>query len=71
MMTKSDTIEAITRLNPTASPVFLAGFSSDDLASYLQRLSSTSKPQNVFSAKAELLPRIDDDAIDHTFDRTL
>ncbi len=71
MMTKNDTIEAITRLNPTASPVFLAGFSSDDLASYLQRLSSTSEPQEVFSAKAEPPPRIDGDAIDHMFDHTL
>ena len=71
MMTKNDTIEAITRLNPTASPVFLAGFSNDDLVSYLQRLSYTSKPQNVFSAKAEAPARIDDDAIDHMFDRTL
>ena len=71
MMTKNDTIEAITRLNPTASPVFLAGFCNDDLASYLQRLSCTSKPQKVVSAKAEAPSRIDDDAIDHTFDRTL
>lgn len=71
MMTKNDTIEAITRLNPTASPVFLAGFCNDDLTSYLQRLSSASLPQNVFSTKAEAPPRIDDDAIDHTFDRTL
>lgn len=71
MMTKNDTIEAITRLNPTASPVFLAGFCNDDLVSYLQRLSSTSKPQNVFSAMAEPPSRIDDDAIDHMFDHTL
>ena len=38
MMPKSDTIEAIQRLNPTASPEFLAGFSADDLARYLDRL---------------------------------
>lgn len=39
MMPKSDTIEAIQRLNPTANPEFLAGFSADDLARYLDRLS--------------------------------
>ena len=70
-MTKNDTIEAITRLNPTANPVFLAGFCNEDLASYLQRLSSTSKPQDGISTKAVPPPHIGDDAIDHTFDRTL
>lgn len=42
MMTKSDTIEAIQKLNPTASPDFLAGFSNDELAKYLDRLSDMS-----------------------------
>lgn len=42
MMPKSDTIEAIQRLNPTASPEFLAGFCADDLARYLDRLSERS-----------------------------
>ena len=48
MMTKSDTIEAIRRLNPTANPDFLAGFSSDDLYRYLDRLTGTSarRPAN-------------------------
>ncbi len=38
MMTKSDTIEAILTLNPTASRTFLAKFSNAELAQYLQRL---------------------------------
>ena len=42
MMTKSDTIEAIRRLNPTANPDFLAGFSGDELYRYLDRLNGTS-----------------------------
>lgn len=42
MMTKSDTIEAIQKLNPTASPDFLAGFPNDELARYLDRLSNMS-----------------------------
>lgn len=41
-MTKGDTIEAIQRLNTTASPEFLAGFSGDELARYLKRLMNTS-----------------------------
>lgn len=43
MNPKSETIDAIRRLNGTASPEFLAEFSSDDLASYLERLASTAK----------------------------
>ena len=42
MMTKNDTIDAIRRLNPTANPDFLAGFSSDELYRYLDRLTGTS-----------------------------
>lgn len=42
MMTKSDTIDAIRRLNPTANPDFLAGFSSDELYRYLDRLTGAS-----------------------------
>jgi len=38
MMPKSDTIDAIRRLNPTASPGFLAEFSNNDLGEYLDRL---------------------------------
>ncbi len=41
-MKKSDTIEAIQKLNPTASPDFLAGFSNDELGEYLNRLSDMS-----------------------------
>lgn len=37
-MSKSDTIEAIVNLNPTAKPDFLADFSNDDLHRYLHRL---------------------------------
>ena len=38
MMTKSDTIAAIIEFNATADPVFLAGFSNDELDEYLHRL---------------------------------
>jgi hypothetical protein len=38
IMSKSSAIDAIRRLNPTASPDFLAGFSGDDLVEYLDRL---------------------------------
>lgn len=41
IMTKSDTIEAIQRLNPTVRPDFLAEFSTDELVRYLDRLSGT------------------------------
>lgn len=35
---KSDTIDAILRFNTSATPSFLAGFSNDELAHYLERL---------------------------------
>ncbi len=41
MMTKSDTIEAIQKLNPTVNPDFLAEFANDDLTRYLHRLTET------------------------------
>ena len=47
MMTKSDTIEAIQKLNPTATPGFLAGFPNDELARYLNRLSNMSPERPV------------------------
>ncbi len=69
MMTKTDTIEAITRLNPTANPTFLAGFSNQDLAHYLQRLSKPSSSQSVFSAD-DLPPlSIDEDPTNPIIDR--
>lgn len=37
-MPKSDTIEAILSLNPSAKPDFLAEFSNADLHDYLHRL---------------------------------
>ncbi len=49
MMTKSDTIEAIQRLNPTVRPGFLAEFSTYELVRYLDRLSDTEpvrRPEN-------------------------
>lgn len=42
MMTKTDMIDAITRLNRTAHPTFLAEFSLKDLQDYLDRLHSLS-----------------------------
>ncbi|MCO6438110.1 MAG: hypothetical protein J5J06_13535 [Phycisphaerae bacterium] len=40
MMTKTDAIDAITRLNATARPTFLAEFSLRELEEYLERLRS-------------------------------
>jgi hypothetical protein len=40
MMPKSDTIAAITKLNPTADPDFLAEFTNDELSEYLRRLAN-------------------------------
>ena len=39
-MTKSDTMEAIMRLNPSAKPEFLAEFAADQLRDYLRQLES-------------------------------
>ena len=41
MIPKSDTIDAIRRLNPTAKPDFLAEFSNNELAEYLDRLTGS------------------------------
>ena len=46
MMTKSDTIDAITKLNPTANPGFLSGFSGSELSQYLGRLESVTRRGN-------------------------
>ena len=43
MMPKRDTIDAITRLNPTANPEFLSEFSGEELDQYLGRLSTRPK----------------------------
>lgn len=61
MMPKSDTIEAIVRLNPTANPAFLAEFGTGDLAEYLRRLESVSsciapRPQAQFDWAGAKLP---------------
>lgn len=50
MMTKDETIEAIRRLNPTADPMFLAGFAPDDLDRYLRRLCRTPISAGPFAA---------------------
>ena len=42
MMNKSQTIDAIVKLNPTAQPDFLSGFANDDLSHYLNRLAISS-----------------------------
>ena len=49
-MTKSDTIDAIRHLNPTADPQFLAEFSGDDLVRYLDRLARSPAERSVFGA---------------------
>ena len=38
MMPKYDTISSIMKLNPTASPEFLAEFTNEELTTYLHRL---------------------------------
>ena len=43
MMPKSDTIDAIRRLNFTADPQFLAEFPNDELVRYLARLAGISQ----------------------------
>lgn len=44
-MTKRELIDEITRLNPTASPDFLAEFPASDLAEYLERLRWAHPPE--------------------------
>lgn len=46
-MPKCDTIDAIRRLNPTATPEFLVEFSNDELAQYLDRLETASRRQSL------------------------
>ena len=46
MMTKSDTIAEIMRINPTVNSAFLAEFAADQLNEYLHRLSGLSLPQS-------------------------
>ncbi|MBI4719153.1 MAG: hypothetical protein HY763_15235 [Planctomycetes bacterium] len=43
-MPKTDTMEAIMKLNPTARPDFLSGFSGEDLTDYLHRLRTVGGP---------------------------
>lgn len=43
MISKSDTINEIRTLNPTANPGFLAEFSSEELSRYLCRLKSAQR----------------------------
>ena len=46
MMTKSDTIADIMRINPTVNSAFLAEFAADQLSEYLHRLSDLSAPKS-------------------------
>jgi hypothetical protein len=46
MMTKSDTIADIMRINPTVNSAFLAEFAADQLNEYLRRLSGLSVPKS-------------------------
>jgi hypothetical protein len=50
MMTKSDTIAEIMRINPTVNSAFLAEFSADQLSEYLQRLGGLSVPRTSHGA---------------------
>lgn len=47
MTTRDQTLESIVRLNPTAAPEFLAEFSNDELARYLDRLNSLRPVRNI------------------------
>ena len=55
-MTKTDAIAAILKLNPGASPMFLAGFSNDDLLEYLGRLGGSSRTSRFLDADCCLVP---------------
>ena len=46
MMTKSDTIADIMRINPTVNSAFLAEFAADQLNEYLRRLGGLSMPKS-------------------------
>ncbi len=52
MISKTNTIEAIMDLNPSASPGFLAEFAQDELAKYLFRLADVT-PMSSVSDKAD------------------
>ena len=45
VMTKSDTIAEIMRINPTVNSAFLADFPAEQLSEYLDRLSGLSMPK--------------------------
>lgn len=46
MMTKSDTITEIMRLNPTVGAAFLSEFNNQQLAQYLGRLRDLRRPRH-------------------------
>lgn len=48
MTMKNQTLESIVRLNPTAAPEFLAEFSHEELALYLDRLNSLRPGRDIF-----------------------
>ncbi len=49
-MPKTDTIAAITKLNPTATPVFLEEFPASELTRYLDRLRRVAGPDSIPSS---------------------
>ncbi len=52
MISKTNTIEAIMDLNPSANPGFLAEFAQDELAKYLFRLADVT-PMSSASDRAD------------------
>ena len=52
MVTKSDTIADIMRLNPSADAEFLSGFSVEALRDYLVRLRSVPRIQQILDESA-------------------
>lgn len=52
MVTKSDTIAEVMKLNPSADAEFLSGFSVEALRDYLVRLRSVSRIQQILDESA-------------------
>ena len=52
MVTKSDTISEIMKLNPSADAEFLSGFSVEALRDYLVRLRSVPRIQQILDESA-------------------
>jgi hypothetical protein len=63
-MSKSDTIAAIVRLNPTVNPVFLSEFSGEELEAYRMRLEPVAAKRGLPVGAAVEAEAVDFTAID-------